>query len=154
MFLCVCFGGGGGVQAAGKELVVLLDSMMGASTCISKKLNSKASIGFDNITDMLRFLALSTTSSAVNPLLSESWLLSFFNGDGPDTFAGRTARTLQARRHEYFKRLGLYSVWPLKLGSDNVMDGPIHLLNFGVGTSVISLILQRSDEAGPTTSVT
>ncbi|KAA3482819.1 serine carboxypeptidase-like 45 [Gossypium australe] len=65
---------------------------MGASTCISKKLNSKASIGFDNITDMLRFLALSTTSSAVNPLLSESWFLSFFNGDGPDTFAGCTAQ--------------------------------------------------------------
>ena len=83
-------------QAARKELVELLGSMVGASTCISKQLNSKARIGFDNITDMLRFLPLSTSSSPVKSVVLEALYLSF-KGDGPDTLAGRTARTLSCK---------------------------------------------------------
>lgn len=78
-----------------KGLSEQLETTRGASTRIFKQLNSKAIIGFDSITDMLRFRPLSLSSSFAELIVWQlCWLSSFSANDGPETFAGSTARTL------------------------------------------------------------
>lgn len=62
-------------------------TMVGASTFISRQLNSKAKMGFDSITEMLRFLLWSPEANSVSELIS----LSIFDAS---TLAGDTALTL------------------------------------------------------------
>lgn len=76
-------------------------TIVGASTCIFRQLNSRAKIGFDNNTDMLRFLSFCTRSllimESTNLELGVSGDCSvalFGATDGTDTFAGRTALIL------------------------------------------------------------
>lgn len=61
--------------------------MVGASTFISRQLNSKAKIGFDSITEMLRFLLWSPEANSVSGLVS-------FSIYDASTLAGDTALTL------------------------------------------------------------
>lgn len=83
-----------------KGLSEQLETTMGASTRIFKQLNSKAIMGFDNITDMLRLRPFSIHSSLSEFTLWQLWcskacsVLPFGAIDGPKTFAGSTALTL------------------------------------------------------------
>lgn len=47
---------------------------------------------------------------------------------GLQILAALTGRTLHSTLQEYLRRSGWSSVWPLKLGSDILIAGPIHLL--------------------------
>lgn len=67
-----------------------------------RQLSSKAKIGFDSITDMLRSLLLSPPSpvvefTAFGILHSGEYSPSVSNADGPDTFAGDIGLTLYIR---------------------------------------------------------
>lgn len=104
-------------------------TIFGASTCISRELNSRAKMGLDNKT---RTLCLCASDSATSP----DPVLPFLPSEHPlgsvvlglQILAGLTGRTLHSTLQEYLRRSGWSSVWPLKLGSDILIAGPIHLL--------------------------
>jgi hypothetical protein len=77
------------VTVVANLLVECWETTTGASTCIFKQLNSKASIGFDNITDLVKF--------CLSCSLNDSSASCFDIRDGLDTFAARTARTLSEK---------------------------------------------------------
>lgn len=77
------------------ECLKYWETTVGAWTCISMQLNSKARIGFDNSTDVQRLCSCSPYSPVL--VMWEWWSPSsaLFNA-GIETVAGFTARTLNA----------------------------------------------------------
>ena len=98
----------------------------GASTCIRRELNSRAKMGLDSKTRRLCFCASESDDPVLLFMPSEHSCGSAVLG--LQILAGLTGRTLHSTLQEYLRSSGWSSVWPLKLGSDILIAGPIHLL--------------------------